>query len=433
MIERPVAVGAHDEKIGFLLRCHGEDFVGRQSETHRGFALEAARRDLLGQFLEPLALDALLDFEVLADAQAQHFRIGLETGHLGRGFDDMEQKERAAAELGLRLGCGNEPPLCVAEIDRHQHLFHEHIIRPPPPAGQREMGSASQWTPQAVCGRVSEQMRAAFYSAVIVLAAAPLCAETPAEILQDEFAREELGVNELTAPSIQRLFTELEVFKPVPVDLIATTDFDRTYNNRFQTSLNFGSLICDGFFAVVAEQKGLIQNVGRALLRQAKSLAVGQRLSTRANSLLELGARGDWAGLKLELIQTQADVEEAMVELRDEEMAHMISLGGWLRGFEVGCIVTAENYSPQRAAGLMKPDVMDYFLDRLSTLNPRLKNTELVTAITSRLETIRKIAGDAADRAPSKSEVDQMRDLAVEINKIMSAPVNQDGQIVKKD
>ncbi len=276
-------------------------------------------------------------------------------------------------------------------------------------------------------------MRVLLYSATMVLAAAPLSAETPAEILQDEFAREELGVNELTAPSIQRLFTELEVFKPVPVDLIAATDFDRTYNNRFQTSLNFGSLICDGFFAVVAEQKGLIQNVGRALLRQAKSLAVGQRLSSRANSLLELGTRGNWSELKLELIKTQTDVEEAMVELRDEEMAHMISLGGWLRGFEIGCIVTAENYSPQRAAGLMKTDVMDYFLDRLSTLNPRLKNTELVSALVSRLETIRKIAGGAANRAPSKSEVEQMRDLAVEINTIMSARVDQEGQIVKKD
>ena len=122
-----------------------------------------------------------------------------------------------------------------------------------------------------------------------------------------------------------------------------------------------------------------------------------------------------------------------MIELRDEEMAHMISLGGWLRGFEIGTIVTAENYSPQRAAGLMKPDVMDYFLDRLSTLNPRLKNTELVNAITARLETIRKIASDAADSAPSKAEVDQMRVLAVEINEMMSARVDQDGRFVKID
>lgn len=273
-------------------------------------------------------------------------------------------------------------------------------------------------------------MRATIVIATLVLAAHVSDAEEIADIMRDDFAREELGVNELTTPSIQRLFNELEVFKPVPISLISETDFDRIYNNRFQTSLNFGALICDGFFAVVAEQKGLIQNIGRSLLRQAKSLAVGQRLTRHANSLLDLGQRGDWAALKLELIKTQSDVEDAMIELRDEEMAHMVSLGGWLRGFEIGTIVTAEHYTPQRAAGLMKIDVMDYFLDRLSTLNPRLKNTELVTALISRLQSIRAIAGQASDRAPSLSEVEQMRDLAVEINKITSAQVDNEGRLL---
>jgi hypothetical protein len=276
-------------------------------------------------------------------------------------------------------------------------------------------------------------MRATFVIATLALTAHAMGAEEVVDIMRDDYAREELGVNELTTPSIQRLFTELEVFKPVPVSLIAETDFDRIYNNRFQTSLNFGALICDGFFAVVAEQKGLIQNIGRSLLRHAKSLAVGQRLTRHANSLLDLGQRGDWAALKLELIKTQSDVEEAMIELRDEEMAHMVSLGGWLRGFEIGAIVTAGHYTPQRAAGLMKIDVMDYFLDRLSTLNPRLKNTELVAAITSRLQTIRAIADKSAARAPSLSEVEQMRDLAVEINKITSAQVDTDGRIIKAE
>jgi hypothetical protein len=249
----------------------------------------------------------------------------------------------------------------------------------------------------------------------------------------DDFAREELGVNELTTPSIQGLFNDLEAFKPVPISLIEKTDFDRTYNNRFQTSLNFGALICDGFFAVVAEQRGLVEKVGRSLLRQARSLAVGQTLSTHANSLLEIGQRGDWTELKLELIKTQEDVENAMVELRDEEMAHMVSLGGWLRGFEVGCIVTAENYTPQRAAGLKRLDVMDYYLDRLSTLNPRLKNTDLCTAITSRLQTIRAIAAESGDRPPTEQDVKRMRDLAIEINNAMSARVDDSGHIIKSE
>jgi hypothetical protein len=274
-------------------------------------------------------------------------------------------------------------------------------------------------------------MTAAILIVILTLLASSVRAEDANEIMVDDFAREELGVNELTAPSIQGLFADLEAFKPIPIALIAETDFDRVYNNRFQTSLNFGALICDGFFAVLAEQKPLIQQVGRSLLRQARSLAVGQRLSTHANSLLELGQRGDWAELKLELIKTQSDVEQAMIELRDEEMAHMVSLGGWLRGLEIGTIVTAENYSPQRAAGLIKPEVMDYYLDRLQTLNPRIKNSEVVTGITSRLETIRAITAEASGRAPSLSEVQRMRDLAIEINQTMSAPVDNEGRIIK--
>jgi hypothetical protein len=277
-----------------------------------------------------------------------------------------------------------------------------------------------------------KEMRPVLLPALLVLALSPAQGQDPQEILADEYAREELGVNELTTPSIQRLFTDLDVFKPVPVSLISEGNFDRTYNNRFQTSLNFGSLICDGFFAVVSEQKGLIQKIGRALLKQANSLAVGRRLSRHANSLLELGSRGDWNELKLELIKTQTDVEEAMIELRDEEMAHMVSLGGWLRGFEIGAIVTADNYTAQRAAGLMKPDVIDYFLERLQTLNPRLKNTELVTAITSRLTTIRAITGEAAGRVLTLSEVQRMRDLATEINVAMTAKVDNEGRIVQE-
>ncbi len=274
-------------------------------------------------------------------------------------------------------------------------------------------------------------MRISLVIAVAGLALPALHAEDAPAPALDDYAREELGVNELTTPSIQRLFADLEAFKPVPIAMIADTDFDRVYNNRFQTSLNFGALICDGFFAVVAEQKPLIQNVGRSLLRQAKSLAVGQRLSSHASSLLELGQRGDWAALKLELIKTQSDVEQAMIELRDEEMAHMVSLGGWLRGLEISTVVTAENYTPQRAAGLMKLETMDYFLDRMQTLNPRIKNSEVVTGITSRLQTIRAIMAESDGRPPTQSQVERMRDLAVEINKIATAQTDNAGNIIK--
>jgi len=45
--------------------------------------------------------------------------------------------------------------------------------------------------------------------------------------------------------------------------------------------------------------------------------------------------RGEWRALRKELIATQADVEQAMIELRDQRLAHLISLGGCLRGLEI--------------------------------------------------------------------------------------------------
>ena len=76
---------------------------------------------------------------------------------------------------------------------------------------------------------------------------------------------------------------------------------------------------------------------------------------------------------------------------------------------------------------------MDYFQTRLSTLNPRLKNTELFTEINSRLLEIRSIAGEAPSRIPSLSEVERLRDLAIEINQAISARVDRQGRIIEKD
>jgi hypothetical protein len=124
-----------------------------------------------------------------------------------------------------------------------------------------------------------------------------------------------------------------------------------------------------------------VQDIGRELIRQSRALGVGERLAKRSKSLFELSDKGDWVGMRGELVKTQADVEESMMELHDEEMAHMVSLGGWLRGFQLGAVSTDERYTPAKADILGRADVMEYFLDRLDTLNPRLKATEMVTAV----------------------------------------------------
>lgn len=227
--------------------------------------------------------------------------------------------------------------------------------------------------------------------------------------------REELGVNDTTTPPIQKLLLELDAFQPIPMKIVEANDLNATFPNRFQTALHFGMIIADGFVIVINERPQGIQTIGRALIRQSRALGVGDSITKRAASLIDLGQKGDWPRLREELVKTQSDVEAAMMSLHDEELAHLISFGGWLRGFQLAANATADNYTPQRAAGLGRLDVMSYFADRLDTLNPRLKQAPLVALLIGNLKIIYSIASKAEGRPPSQSEVREMRSLADEM------------------
>lgn len=246
----------------------------------------------------------------------------------------------------------------------------------------------------------------------------------------EQHMREELGVNPITAPAIRNLLNQLDQFRPVPMELIAQNKRDLTFANRLQTAMHFGSLVADGFMLTLAERQADIEDIGRALIRQANNLGVGDRLTRRSKSILEKSSRGDWIGMRQELIDTQGDVEDAMMDLRDEEVAHLVSFGGWMRGFQLSANATTENYFPSRAEALLNDEVMEYFQERLSTLHPRMLQTELVEGIRNKLGQIREIGLEAKGRAPTRQEVEKMRYLANEIFLLSVSPVNEEGRIV---
>ncbi len=246
----------------------------------------------------------------------------------------------------------------------------------------------------------------------------------------EDHMREELGVNEVTAPDIQKLLLDLDAFRPIPMEIVEQNDRQAAFPNRFQTGMHFGALVADGFVIVIAQRPQDIEDIGRALIRQSQSLGVGSSLLTRAKSLVDLGEAGNWMALREELIATQADIEASMMALRDEEMAHVISFGGWLRGFQLAANATAANYTPTRAEGLKRPDVISYFIDRLETLNPRLRKTELVTQLTAKMKVLKSEVDAIESRPPSQTEVEEMRDLANEMEAAALAKVDDAGNFL---
>jgi hypothetical protein len=230
-----------------------------------------------------------------------------------------------------------------------------------------------------------------------------------------EHEREELGVNSYTAPSIERILAQLDQLRPLPVDQLKREHPQSSAAGREHKGLIFGGLIADGFLIVEAEKKNLVESFGRVLVENARALGVGDRVMRHSASLTELGRRGDWQQVRQELIATQADVEQAMIELRDEKMAHLISLGGWLRGLEISAGAVEAEFSPRRAKVLAQPDLADYFGAELKTLPPTLAHTPLFEKIRSGIKKLQPILSKPPD-ALTRADTNAIRAEASEVN-----------------
>jgi hypothetical protein len=250
--------------------------------------------------------------------------------------------------------------------------------------------------------------------------AAALKAQDAGDLYEDSHFREEQGVNEYTAPSIEKLFEMLDSLKPIPGQELTRTPQPLRLDNRVKYALSFGALIGDGFLAVEEEDTKAIEPLGRELLRRAKGLGVQQRVNSHSKQLLELAKRSDWKALRRELIVTQKDVENAMLDLRDEEMAHLLSLGGWIRGLEIAAASVAADWTPGRVAKLRQMDLLEYFLQRLDTLSPPLKSTPLISKIIDALKDLHEKL--ASKEALSKEDASGIRDTAHDLVALINQP-----------
>jgi len=235
-----------------------------------------------------------------------------------------------------------------------------------------------------------------------------------------EHEREELGVNPYTAPSVAEIFQQLDDLKPLPFEELKRDFPQATHAGREQMGMVFGGLVADGFLIVEARKQNLVEDLGRVLLRQARSLGVGDRVMRHSASLTELGKKGDWPAVRRELISTQQDVEQAMTELRDQKMAHLISLGGWLRGLEICAGAVESNYTPDRAAVLWQRDLINYFAEEIKTLPPTVAHKPLFEKVRAGVDEIRNVLNKAPE-APALEQVKLLHAKAKELDLAIAA------------
>jgi len=212
--------------------------------------------------------------------------------------------------------------------------------------------------------------------------------EVPEDLIGDEHVREEFGVNHFTTPSIKKLFEDLDDLGTLPYDKLKREIPKSIPRDRSLVALGLGILIADGFLVVQAEKVSELESIGRAVLKQAKVLGAGMRVTRHTKSILESSGLGEWDQLKEELAKTQSDVEAEMVLLRDVDIAHLVALGGWLRAFEIAAVTASDPYAERKATKLARPDVCAYFIETLRGLEPKLQEVPHILALADGLEGI---------------------------------------------
>ena len=225
--------------------------------------------------------------------------------------------------------------------------------------------------------------------ALVAIALSPAPAqEIPEDLIDDEHVREEFGVNRLTTPSIKKLFEDLDDLGTLPYDKLKRPMPASASRDRARVALTLGTLISDGFLVVQSEKVSELEKTGRAILKQAKALSVGMGVTKHTKSLLESGGLGEWDKLKAELSATQKDVEGEMVKLRDVDIAHLVSLGGWIRAFEIAAVTAGDPYTEKKALKLTRTELIAYFVETLRGLDPSLHEKPLIVDLAEGLEGI---------------------------------------------
>ena len=103
-----------------------------------------------------------------------------------------------------------------------------------------------------------------------------------------------------------------------------------------------------------------------------------------------------------------------MKELKSEQLAHLVSLGGWLRGTQALSSLVLQDYSAEKAALLRQPALLDHFEKELLALRGNLKSKAILLRIREGIQKTRGLLG-AGEVPIQKETVQQIAKVAEEL------------------
>jgi flagellar biosynthesis regulator FlaF len=172
-----------------------------------------------------------------------------------------------------------------------------------------------------------------------------LAAQTPPNTTIAQLPSQSTAIKGVLVPVPREIFDALDKFPNSNWRAVQRAELTqrRPHSNQAETALLLGAVIAEGFIAVEAEDADEVKSVGRAVLKLARGLGVEKAALKRSRSIVEHAERGDWRGVRKEWDSVLPDVQNGMNELQSEQLAQLVSLGGWLRGTQALTALILQN------------------------------------------------------------------------------------------
>ena len=240
----------------------------------------------------------------------------------------------------------------------------------------------------------------------------------PLDLLENQEFLDEYGVNEFTAPSIAKVFDELEKVAPLTYNSDHLKIHERLPLDRSRLALRLGTLIADGFIAVQTGNADDVPDIASHISRYAKALGAGERVKKHVSSLLEFAQAKDLVNLKRALSATQLDVESELASLRDPDLSHLISLGGWLQALHSASSSVNAKFTPEKGVTLFREDIADYYSESIGGLNPEISGRPYIKKMRELLHGLRNAMVLDIDTKPTAKQVAEVNEVAIELAQI---------------
>ncbi len=179
---------------------------------------------------------------------------------------------------------------------------------------------------------------------------------------------------------------------------------------RSLLALTFGGLVAEGFIAVQARNSGEIETIGKRVLSLSESLGLASAVRPHSLAIVEAAGQRDWARVRDELDATLQTVRSTMERLRDDELADLVSLGGWLRGTNVVTAFIGNAYSEDKAELLNQPGLVSHFRDLIASMRGAAAASPEIRAIATGLARLEAIVAEPGNLA--EEEVRQLHDIS---------------------